>query len=755
MNKILRYTIYAGVGALLFTPFLVTGSMYFPFITGKAFYFRVIVELIFGAWVILALLDKSVRPKLTWQSGAVLAFVAVPLLGVFFGVNPDHSIWSNFERMIGWITILHFGMLFAAASHTIKAKHWHWFFYLSLSISVVVGIIGLTEIPSTDRIDATLGNPIYLGMYALFHAFLAGYYLINALKQAVRNGDSLILKWQMYLYSLLSAFNLIVMYFSGTRGAIVGLLAGLFVTSLVVAVFERTRPLVRKVAIAGVILPMVAVGLFLGFRDTEFVKEQPVLGRFANIDLQEGNAGARLDTWEIGLEGYLDRPLVGWGMGNYNYVFDRYYKPAMHDDAKWFDRAHNVVIEWLVAAGPLGMLAYLSLFGAAIWLLWRDPEEGEMFSVAERAVIVGLLVSYLVQNLFVFDHLVSYIMFALVLAWLHARSRPEYEWKYLSGNPSPATKAWAGTGVAVLTIVLLVTWNFSGFQQARTVIDGLQERSQAQRLQSQGRTQQANDLYNTALDSFNEAIDYGAMGTQEARERLGQAAQSVARSNGPTSSIARTYFDAANTEMRTQIEAEPDDLRHRVFYGNLLMAYNQPEQAIDQFGVAKEISNGLKQTVLFALGEAYRSAGQQEQSLAQYKAAYDLPTEFDDVAVQYASALIRADKLEQSDEILNEHFGTTTVANQRLVSAYDRAGATERVIPILKKRVEQTKGQTGDIRSAAQAYVSLAAGYESAGQPEQAIATLEDLKSRFPQVASQIDPMIERIQQGEEINPSQ
>lgn len=751
--KILRYGIYLGVAALLFTPFIVAQSMYFPFITGKAFYFRIIVELIFGAWIILALYDASVRPKLTWLSGAMLAFLFIPLFGVIFGVNTTDSIWSNFERMIGWITILHFGMLFAAASHTIKAKHWHWFFYLSLAVSVVIGIIGLTEIPNESRIDATLGNPIYLGTYSLFHAFLAGYYLIHRIKRAVRDGVSLLADWRVYIFSLLGAFNLVVLYFTGTRGAIVGLLAGLFVTSLVVAVFQRSRPLVRKIAMAGVILPVIAVGLFLGFKDTEFVQNQPVLGRFAEIDLQEGNAGARLDTWEIGLEGYAQSPktaLVGWGMGNFNYVFDKYYKPAMHDDAKWFDRAHNVLVEWLVAAGPFGLLAYLSLFGAAVYLLWKDPKEDEAFSVSERAILIGLLVSYLVQNLFVFDHLVSYLMFALVLAWLHARVRPDYEWQHLSFEPSRAGKAWASTGVAILTVVLAFSWNYSGFNQAQAIIDGLQERSQAQQLQSrgQGSTEQVDEFYDRALTSFQKAIDYQAMGTQESRERLIQAAISVAQANGTTSDIARTYYEAADENMRTQIMEEPKDLRHHTFLGNLYMGYDQPRKALKQYEIAKQESGGQKQSILFSLGKAYEAAGETEKALAQYRQAYELPTKFDDVAIKYAAGLIRADQLDRSDDILNEHFGTTTVSNDRLINAYRRSGNAERAIPILQKRVEEAK-QQGGVREIVQAYVSLSAGYERSDQPDKAVETLEDIKDRYPRAASQIDPIIERIQQGD------
>jgi len=757
MTKALRYIIFGGVAALLFTPFIVTGSMYFPFITGKAFYFRIITEIVFGAWVVLALYDSDYRPTLSWLSVAMIAMVCVPLLGVVFGINTTDSIWSNFERMIGWITILHVGMLFAAAGHTLKPKHWHWLFYLSLAVSVVVGIQGLLEVGSTERIDAGLGNPIYLAMYSLWHAFLAGFYLLQRVKKAVRTqAHSLLADWRTYVFSVLGLFNLIVMWFTGTRGAILGLLAGLLVMFFVIAVFQKNRPIIRKVAMAGVILPVIAVGLFIGFQDTEFVREQPVLERFADIDLEEGNAGARLDTWAIGLEGSTQSTktaLVGWGMGNFNYVFDTYYDPAMHDDAEWFDRAHNVLVEWLVAAGPFGLLAYLSLFAGAVYLIWRRPEDGWQFSVAEKAVLIGLLVAYLVQNLFVFDHLVSYIMFALLLAWLHARSSNDFAWKRLSGWPqAQATKDWLAMATVIGVVTVGYLWNYPAIMQAQTVIDGLQENQVAQQLEKQGQKKQATNRFRQSLKTFEEAVGYQMMGTQEARERLAQAARSVAQNRGASSSLAQSFFAAADGNMRAEIAEEPNDVRHRVFYGNLLMAYNKTDKAIEQFAYANERSGGQKQTILFSLAQAHERAGNADKALKLYKQAYDLPTEFDDVAMRYVSALIRNDKLKQSDDVLNEHFSTTTVPNQRLIQAYEQNGNFQRAVEILEKRVNNAKADA-DIktRDRIQRHVSLAAAYEKAGQIDQAVATLQELIDQYPQISSQIKPMIERIQQGDSI----
>ncbi len=73
-NNQFKYIILAGLFAIPFVPFVVTSSLFFPFITGKAFVFRLIVEIIFACYVALAIRDKSYRPKFSWISGAILDF---------------------------------------------------------------------------------------------------------------------------------------------------------------------------------------------------------------------------------------------------------------------------------------------------------------------------------------------------------------------------------------------------------------------------------------------------------------------------------------------------------------------------------------------------------------------------------------------------------------------------------------------------------------------------------------------------------
>ena len=106
-NKILRWVALGGIFLVPFVSLVVANNLFFPFITGKAFVFRILVMLATGAWLILALLDEDYRPKNSWILKALIVFVAVIGLADIFGANPFKSFRSNFERMEGWVTIFH------------------------------------------------------------------------------------------------------------------------------------------------------------------------------------------------------------------------------------------------------------------------------------------------------------------------------------------------------------------------------------------------------------------------------------------------------------------------------------------------------------------------------------------------------------------------------------------------------------------------------------------------------------------------
>src|SRR5947209_1904911 len=99
LTKIAKSVAFSALFLVPLFPLIVVNAYFFPFITGKAFYFRLLIEIAFAAWIILACLDAKYRPKITKLTVVVSLFALVTLLADLLGVNPIRSIWSNFERM--------------------------------------------------------------------------------------------------------------------------------------------------------------------------------------------------------------------------------------------------------------------------------------------------------------------------------------------------------------------------------------------------------------------------------------------------------------------------------------------------------------------------------------------------------------------------------------------------------------------------------------------------------------------------------
>src|SRR5271157_4837030 len=128
MKNFARYTILIGLWVVLLIPFYVASNMFFPYISGKNFAFRIIIEIIFALWIYLAYVDAKYRSKISWLLKAIGIFAIVMLVADIFAVNPMKAIWSNYERMDGWVTIIHMFMYFLVLGSMMKAeKIWLWF----------------------------------------------------------------------------------------------------------------------------------------------------------------------------------------------------------------------------------------------------------------------------------------------------------------------------------------------------------------------------------------------------------------------------------------------------------------------------------------------------------------------------------------------------------------------------------------------------------------------------------------------------
>lgn len=722
LDSFLRKTAYAALFAVLLTPFIVSESLFFPFITGKNLFFRVMVEIAFAAWAVLALRDASVRPRRSPILWSMAAFTVAIGISNAFGVNPWKSFWSNFERMEGYITILHLFAYFVVATGMLRTERlWKRFMESSIWASGAVSLYALFQLfgwavinQGGTRVDSTLGNATYLAVYALFNIFFA---LIVLAK------DSTV--WKRWTYGAIIALNLIALYNTGTRGAVLGLLAGAVVFAALVAAFDRKER--RKRVVAGYALGAVAV-LVVGFvavKDASFVQQSPVLSRFASISLGDVKTQGRYYIWPMAIEGIKEKPLFGWGQENFNYVFNAKYDPRMYGHEQWFDRAHNAVLDWGIAGGLVGLAAYLSIFASAAYLLWKKAHEA---SFTEKALLTGLGVAYFANNMFVFDNVTSYIMFGAFLAYIQFRStrlaKPVFDGM---GEASAAAARYAGAAALVALVFCVYFFNWRAYATASSLLDAL-------RYSSIDPVQPAR-----ALEAFEKAASYKTVGRGEVVERI---VESVPRMNADENPIElrQRFFDLAAEAVERQLAATPGDARYELFAGTFYNLYGAKGPAREHLYNAYELSP-TKQTILFTLGSFYLNNGQAGDAVATFKEAYELEPSNELAATYYAMSLVAMGLEAQARAFLLEATGSDDMTSDVFVQAFASAGDWKRVVSIFEARVAADPQNLTELQA-------LAAAYLQVGDDEGAIATIRRMVQIEPAFASTGEEYIRQIRAG-------
>ena len=730
--EILKYGIYAGVFSLMVVvPFLVPSSMLFPYITGKNFYFRIITELVFGLWVILALIDHKYLPKKSLLTTCVLGFIGVMAIADVFGADLSRSFWSNYERMEGLITLIHLGALFVVITSTFTQVVWHRLIQTSLFISVVIAIQGLVELASgIDRIDGSFGNSTYLGAYALFHVFFALYFIVHEFYSV---SHKKINYWILGMYGAVAIANVYILYSTGTRSALLGLVGGLTIIAIIYAITERSHPVLRKISFGLIALIIASVITLASLNDTEFVKTRPNLDRFsslATLNIKEYAATqglSRFTVWSMAWEGVKEKPILGWGQDNFGYVFSKYYNPKMFEQEQWFDRTHNVFFDWLIAGGILGLLSYLSIFGSALWLIWKRND----FSSVEKGIFSGLIAAYFIHNIFVFDNITSYILIFTALSIIAVKSGEEIK---IIKVPKEYLKPLIAV-VAAVTLILPFIVNAAGYSTSKDLIKAITYIRTA----SQNEVNPDSIKYlETGISLYKNAIGRNSFGSTEVREQLVESAHSIVRSKFPEEK-KNEFVGFTIEQSKKQIEENPNDARSYVFFGSFLSSIGDFAGAEQYLKKAHELSP-KKQTILFLMAQNSFALEKKEEALAYYREAYELDTSFVEPKLMYILILTATGNTAEANKLLAE-IPKEKLLQERFVNTYVSLDRYDLIIEILQRKAA-AEPQNPQVRA------SLAAAYLEIGDRAKAIAALEEIIVNTPEFKDQAEFLIKEIRAG-------
>ncbi|MES2314824.1 MAG: O-antigen ligase family protein [Patescibacteria group bacterium] len=731
LKSLTRFLTLAPLFLIPFFPLIVENSFFFPFITGKAFYFRILVEIAFASWIILACLDAKYRPKINALTLGVTAFALITLAADLLGVNPLRSLWSNFERMEGWIVIAHLWMFFMVITHVFGAgeigkKLWRQWLNVSLVASLLVACYGFAQLfgwaeihQGSVRIDASLGNAAYMAVYMLISTGFAVFlFLESRARRTVKNiFDLSVFEWLYAIGALVFAF---LLFETATRGTAFGLIGGAMLALFLYALLAGPTKKASRMVAGGIIVVIMLIGGALwSARDTSFVKNNQALNRLTSITLSEIQTQGRAYIWPMAVKGSLERPVLGWGQENFNYIFNANYNPAMYNQEQWFDRAHSVYLDWLVASGFVGLLAYLALYVFFLLAVWRST-----LTIAEKSALTGLLVGYAIHNVFVFDNLASYVsFFALLGLGASLKSAKAQDVPKPVREISPDIIEYV---IAPLSIIILLgglyMFNVRPIQENTRLIDALRACS-------------GSSMPDATL--FQRALDAGSyMGMQEIREQIFSCTPNVINSQQIPGPTKQAFGELAMTAITDQIAASPKDARIYTLAGSFLEQVGSFQQAVPFLETAHKLSPA-KQTIAFALSTAYINIGKYDQAIALLKQAYESATENADAKSAYLTALIIGGQESQAKAL----FGSMPELfnNERVAQAYALNKQYDKAIAIYKNIIGTSTDQVSTQFRLAEILFSAGRSYES-------VALLKAIETAHPEYKAQLEAAIKQIQ---------
>lgn len=383
-----------------------------------------LIGLAIAAW-----LARTVALRETWHETPKLVIpMALFVLVSLFSLVNARSLPFAAKEIVKWVETLAV-MVFVALA--VPAQERRWIVACLLLAGIAQALLGAYQFFTQTgpvffilrgkymRAYGTFDQPNpyagYLGLIAPLALALA--LMLFERKPAARPVAAL--KWDWPYWFALVAFVLTsaAIGMSWSRGAWLG-----FAASTIVVNVLRSR---RGAALFAVALVVVAIaGLLAGTS----VLPEPIVQRLTSflpfvgiedlraVEVTDDNYASieRLAHWQAAVDMWADHPWLGVGFGNYEAAYPDYALP------KWqlaLGHAHNYYLNIGAETGVLGLIAYLGLWSAALWQMWRASQDAatpyqRALGLGALGMLVHITVHNVVDNLWVHN---MYIHVAIVL----------------------------------------------------------------------------------------------------------------------------------------------------------------------------------------------------------------------------------------------------------------------------------------------------------------------------------------------------
>ena len=441
--NILKNTSIAGVFtavSVFLLPFVFSRNLFYAGVNAKVFFWLTIITIagffcVYKIWV-----SKKVVIKTNLIERALLLsiflFLSAFFLSGIFGVYFKQSLFSDIIRNTGIIFLVYIAFMAWWLSVFLSQNDWSLVrraVALSASVVSFLMILGVEGLGFSGRLFGVINldipglsfaNTTFAGIY-LFLAFVLT--IVEWLRaesgsriRKIISGLLLIQFLSPLFINLALLLGKISIFDISSPAIILGSARASSATVFIFIVWFVGVLFIKKIFInktsilwgvwTSIFMVSVFGAIFLLFTPGSFIQEKYI----------EESTAARLIVWDIGFESFKDRPLLGWGPENFRFGFEQNFDNRLYlkENLKeiWFDRAHNVFVDTLVSVGIIGLLAYLVVIIAFIYVIRKGYKRG-LINDIEMLILTTLPLWHFLQLQTGFDTVASYALGGVIIGY--------------------------------------------------------------------------------------------------------------------------------------------------------------------------------------------------------------------------------------------------------------------------------------------------------------------------------------------------
>ncbi len=686
--------------------------------------FRILTVIICFLYLLLFSLNRSYKPRFNSSLFVlILLFLTYCLSAVVNGTLMT-SFWGDYLRMDGLFALVHyivFAFVVSALFRDFSA--WSKVWQLLLFVSFCTALIAVSQflhypllIDSAGgiRVSSTFGNVSYYGFFQSLAFFLSLYVVANPrlkqvplilwfflfadillifleiytrvhyhqpglLRQLVGNLYLVLIwlwpqfwllrfrlvhqPWQRWLAVVsLLLLQLLAIWLSGARSAIIATATGLICLALILAVRLSQRwHKNQRLILIGLSTLVVLITTWLS---------RSFLFRIPQY-LQEYNSFTdRLIVWQISWKAFLAKPILGWGPENFLTAFNRYYDDRLFRSGIspiWYDKAHNILIQHLVDGGLLAALLYLIL-----WLLiirsfrhlWRQrPAERTSWVVLAVFALV-----YWIQSLFYFDTISNQLLFFILLSYLWSREAELSNAVKRYGLPLRVPFGRPIFFSLISAITVLFIYNF--------YLDSILANKDFTTKLMTVRTDWSQATEDKLESIRLEAAKSPTLGKSELRYQYVLLISDFITQGSPLpAELLKSQVAIAESVLLKNISKKPTETETYVQLANYYLLAGRVDKVYWERGlkVAQMLrrDNPNRTQLLYLEGQMFLALGLSEDGLALFRQAAERRPEVVDTHMQYYKQLTNLQRLPEAERYFQLHLSSVPSEDILAVIKYD------------------------------------------------------------------------------------